>query len=287
VTQLGIGTATFLSGYGLGPDTPSVDTAAGLLRDAFGEGIRYVDTAAVYGDAELVLGRVAQEIRDRAVRVCTKIKAGGERIVAEVRESRARMGIDRIDTLLLHSAHAEALVDPALAEDLHELGAQGLVSRIGASTYGIADARAALAQDWCAALQVEHSILNPSVVRTVSKEAARAEIIVRSVLCKGLLTGRRSHAPRVAQELAMTLDRLERLAAEWGWSMPELAIRYALDTPGVDVVLVGISSQGELKTALAAAARTPLDAASRAELANFDRSDSNATHPERWALFGS
>jgi aryl-alcohol dehydrogenase-like predicted oxidoreductase len=40
-------------------------------------------------------------------------------------------------------------------------------------------------------------------------------------------------------------------------TLPELAIRFALDTPGLDVVLVGIGSPEELATAVAARDRAP------------------------------
>src|SRR4051812_48346848 len=72
---LGIGTATFVAGYGLGAETQRPREAAALLREAIDSGIRYLDTAAVYGEAEAAIGLIADEIQDSEVRVCTKIDA--------------------------------------------------------------------------------------------------------------------------------------------------------------------------------------------------------------------
>jgi len=282
---LGLGTATFIAGYGLAAQTPQPQEAAALLREAISAGIRYVDTAAVYGDAESVVGLVANDVHDRRVRICTKVaatavKAGG--IAAEVRASLARLRLDAVDTLLLHSADTLGLEERVLGESLDEVRSSGFALRTGASTYGVADARTALAQPWCGALQVEHSILNPSVLAALNARPHGSEIVARSVLCKGLLTSRRRHADGIASGIAPALDSLDRLAAEWGWPLPELAIRFALDTPGVDVVIVGVSTHAELRTAMSASARPPLGTEARNTLAGFDRSLADAAHPERW-----
>lgn len=285
MTQLGVGTATFSPAYGLAGETPAPAEATALLRDAFAAGIRYVDTAAGYGTAEAVVGQVADAIRDHGVRVCTKASADAARsrgLIAAVQESLARLKLDAVDTLLLHSAGGAVLTDAALQAELAHVRARKLAVRTGASTYGAADAQTALAQPWCGALQVEHSILNPTVVAAIGEQPHGAEIVARSVLCKGLLSSRRRHAGEFAGVLEPVLDALERLAAEWGWTLPEVAIRYALDTPGVDVVVVGVSTEDELETALSAAARAPMGSEARAMLARFDVSAHDAAHPERW-----
>ena len=285
MSELGVGTATFMPGYGLGGAAPGRAEAAELLRDAIAAGIRYVDTAAGYGCAEAVIGEVAADIEACGVRICTKASASAVRangVLPLLRESLAALRLPRVDALLLHSAGDDELCDGTLAERLREARASGLVSRTGATTYGIRDATLALAQDWCQTIQVEHSVINPSVLKALDTTSARAEIVVRSVLCKGLLSARRRYAAALASGLESTLDALEQLAAEWGWSLPELAIRYALDTPGVDVVVVGMSTPAELEVALAAAARPHLSEDAFAALARFDCSAADAAHPERW-----
>jgi aryl-alcohol dehydrogenase-like predicted oxidoreductase len=285
VSELGVGTATFAPGYGLGGSAAGPAAAAALLRDAIAAGIRDIDSAAGYGSAEAIVGEVADDIAGHGVRVCTKVTAEAVRAngaLPLLRESLAALRLPRLDTLLLHSAAGGDLTDGALAARLREARESGLVSRTGASTYGVQDAALALGQEWCHTIQLEHSVINPSVLKSVDTGSARAEIVARSVLCKGLLSERRRHAGAIASGLEPTLRALEQLAAQWGWSLPELAIRYALDTPGVDVVVVGISTPAELDVALKAAARPRLDADALAALARFDRSADDAAHPERW-----
>lgn len=280
--RLGLGTATFIPGYGLtSADRPGPE----LLDAAFDAGIRYVDTAAAYADSEATLGQLAGRVRELGVRVATKLhlSAPTRQSTRDAMEaSLARLGLASADTVLLHSASAEQVGSPLAAEAWTALRDAGLVDRVGASTYGVEAARVAIETSWCDVVQVEFSILNQSVVSDLVARTRRpVEVIARSVLCKGLLTPS-AHALPLPGDAAKTLRELEAIAAELAMDLTTLAIRFALDTPGIDVVLVGISSRAELEVATAAAARQPLNAEAYRTVAGFDRSDAEWSHPERW-----
>lgn len=280
---IGFGTATFLPQYGLGGETPSADALSLLIRQAVENGVRYIDTAAGYGESEGVLGRLRSLLASRHVRVCTKLTAAS--LANGVQPSLERLRCDRLDSLLAHSATRKELTDPLVVRALSAAKHAGLVDRIGASTYGVSDARWALEQPWCDVVQVEHSILNPSVVQALTPiKRPGQELTVRSVLCKGLLSDRRADAGNLIGTGVAVLARLEALAQEWGYRLPELAIRFALDTPAVDIVLVGISARSELETALAAAQRPPLEFWQMEQLAEFNCSAQDWAHPERWKV---
>ena len=279
----GIGTASFIPNYGL---LPGGEPDVHLIRAAVKAGVTYLDTAAAYGDAERALGSIADELRARDVRICTKVAVpeGGTSLTAAIDTSRSRLGVDVLDTVLLHSAPASSVTSSEIASQCLSVMAAGTVRQLGASTYGAEAAAAALAAPWCSAIQFEYSILNPSVW-PAARDARRPgqELVVRSVLCKGLLTSTWRQVTELASPLAPTLTALERLAADWNLSLPALAIRFALDTPGIDVVVVGVATDEELADALAARDHIPLTGQQLARLAEFDRSGLDAAHPERWA----
>lgn len=283
---LGLGTASFAPGYGLGDDARHATDQARLhvLSEALARGIGYIDTSHHYGDAEALVGRLGHLVRARRLRLCAKFTAADSLVV--VRRSLARLAVDAVDTIMLHSARGAQLTDARVEAFMAALKREGLAVRTGASTYGVPDAELAVTRGWVDAIQIEHSILHPAVVAAVtSRKRADQEIVVRSVLCKGLLTKRRSHLAHASPSILDAVDRLEALALGWGFaSLPELSIRYALDTPGVDVVLVGIATSEELQTALAAVNRTPLGATQLEVLASFDRSGDPWVHPERWEV---
>jgi D-threo-aldose 1-dehydrogenase len=283
--ELGIGLATFLSGYGINPGGPP---GPELIEEALDRGIRYFDTAPVYGAGDEALRKAARaSICADAVRICTKIavpdRASAEDLILAARASLERLGLERVHTILAHSASSGILEADSVATGMHAIRSASLCEFCGASTYGVADATTAVAQPWCDVIQVEHSVLNPIVVQAIAAKRHSNQMIVgRSALAKGLLTSRRNDAGPIAAGLTATLDALERCACEWGFSLPELAIRFALDTPGLDVVVVGISSHEELETAVSALGRAPLTSVQFEVLGRFDRSANDASHPERW-----
>jgi aryl-alcohol dehydrogenase-like predicted oxidoreductase len=278
--RLGLGTATLVPGYGLDAGLGPVDGLA-LVRHALRCGMRYFDTAASYGAGESILGAVADEIRSAGARVATKLTPAELRSGTVVR-SLERLAHPRLDTLLVHSASEQDLADERLGSELALNKVSGILQHAGASTYGAEAAVAALRQPWCDVVQVEHSILNPSVVReAVRVRRPGQQIVVRSVLCKGLLTDRRSVAS-LSAESRQILEALDGQARVWGWSLAALAIRFALDTPDVEVVLVGASTPAEIDVAVAAAQAPALTPAQMEALSQFDRSRESWTHPETW-----
>ena len=279
---LGLGTATFIPGYGL---TRRGDPDSRLLRAAIDGGVRYFDTAAAYGDSEAAIGEVADLIASQRVRVCTKIQpvnATPESFGAAVRASLSRMRCAHADTMMLHSVTGSAISDGALASAWRGVTESGLVRKTGASTYGTEDARLAATSSWCDVLQIEYSILNQSVLKALgSLPNRRPEVVARSVLCKGLLTP--GAAEKVLPgEAADSIRALEALASGWDMDLATLAIRFALDAPGIDVVIIGVSNLSELQSALGAASRSRLTPEQWARVAAFDRSAADWSHPERW-----
>jgi len=279
---LGLGMAPAIPQYGLHGSRHSPYLKSALVRQAVESGIGYIDTAANYGDAERYLGELSQTLAEKQIRVCTKLTK--TEFPGGLHSSLERLRCDRLDTLLLHSPTNEDLLDGSVAEAFGVVREMDRVSRTGASTYGTQTALSALEQPWCDVLQVEHSILNPSVAPDVTKSRGDLELVVRSVLCKGLLTERRRHMPAGYAEIVSLVDDLEKLAVDWDYTLPELAVRYAMDTPGVNVVLIGVGNPIELETVLSAQEREPLEKAQMLLLGQFDRSSNPAVHPEQWKL---
>jgi L-galactose dehydrogenase len=279
---LGLGTATLIADYGLG-QTSRIDSPLQLLQRAIESGIRYIDAAPVYQDAEVVLGDLQPLLRSSGIRICTKADARNAANIKEsVQASLNRLRCDSIDTLLIHSAAEEVLRSGEAIQALNEVKQAGLTRYVGASTYGQKCAETALLADWCDVVQIELSVINQSILRQISGRHTNKEVVARSVLCKGLLTSRRNTMRNLPLEVARRIDDLERLAHSWGLNLPELGIRFALDSPNIHVVLVGLSSEEELNTALRAYSRVPLDQNQLEILLAFDCSSFDCVHPERW-----
>jgi aryl-alcohol dehydrogenase-like predicted oxidoreductase len=133
-------------------------------------------------------------------------------------------------------------------------------------------------------VQIEYSILNQSVLQGITMaKRPNQEVVVRSVLCRGLLSSNPPALPGMPSAVRSTLAKLDQLARSWAFSLSELAIRFALDSPGVDIVLVGVADQQELDAALRVADLPCLNRDQMQTLKEFDLASLDFVHPERWA----
>ena len=66
ISKLTLGTVQFGMNYGIAntQGKPSFEKVVGILSVAYENGIRFLDTAAGYGDSEVVLGKALKELED-------------------------------------------------------------------------------------------------------------------------------------------------------------------------------------------------------------------------------
>ncbi|HEV2358354.1 MAG TPA: aldo/keto reductase [bacterium] len=185
------------------------------------------------------------------------------------------------------SGHAVTLetVGGPVAEGMRRLVARGLVRHIGITGLGqTAALHAAVASGAFATIQTYFNALNPSAGFPGASggeqdfegligaaAAAGVGVINIRVLAAGALAARPARHPNAGDpgpllaagtEYGRNLERaaaIRGLAADLGCEGPvELALRFALATPGISTVLVGYSGQGQLEDALRWTARGPV-----------------------------
>jgi aryl-alcohol dehydrogenase-like predicted oxidoreductase len=231
-----------------------------LLDAAYALGIRYVDAARSYGDAEQFLGSWLDDRRPADVFVASKWGyeyVGGWRRDAgthevkrhdlatferQLAESRALLG-DRLRLYQVHSLTPDSplLTDPALLDRLAALRDSGV--EVGVSTSG---PRQAEAVEAALALEVGGRRLVTSVQSTwnllessagpalAAAHAAGARVVVKEAVANGRLVG--TEAP----------PALAAAAARLGVTPDAVAIGAVLAQPWCDVVLSGAVTPAQL-----------------------------------------
>lgn len=132
VTELGLG--------GIPIMRVSPKEAVGVIRHCFELGIRFFDTAHVYGDSEEKLGKALEPYRDQVV-IATKVWAkDAEGASRQMAMSLERLRTERIDLIQCHNISCredlERVLSPGGAFDaLAEAKAQGRVRAIGFSSH--------------------------------------------------------------------------------------------------------------------------------------------------------
>jgi aryl-alcohol dehydrogenase-like predicted oxidoreductase len=273
--KLGLGTVQFGQAYGVSNTRGQVTTAdaAAILTRAAQAGMRVLDTAANYGDAESVLAGL-DTTPFRIVTKTISVRDGVPAVIARARQSAQALGAD---TLLVHAA--ADLEDAALWLALQTLKAEGVFRKIGISVY-IADDPVALATRYQPdVMQLPFSLLDQRLLQdgTLAKlKMLGVEIHARSIFLQGLLF--LDILPEKLRHAAPQLAAIKTTVANAG-SMPlAAALGFALSRSEIDVALVGVTTPAELDEILAASA-LPLPTLDWAALA---LDDETVLTPSRW-----
>ena len=254
--RLSLGTAQVAAGYGATRGEVSALTAddlATLLATAGSLGIRHLDTAPDYGDAEQMLGSCGLD----GWEVSTKIKAppNGERdvrgwVARELEGSLARLGVDRLDTVLLHRPEVLATAGgPALLDALAEMRSAGTIRAVGASVYGPGVLGSLLLTEAIDVIQapvsvVDRRMLHPDVTQLLHDHSC--SLHARSVFLQGLLLVEPSARPKWARRHDTALAPWDKWSADQRAGRGSLCLGYVFAQPGVDRVVIGVESAAQL-----------------------------------------
>jgi aryl-alcohol dehydrogenase-like predicted oxidoreductase len=304
VPEIGLGCWQLGGGWG---NDWNDDVAQQTLRTAIDAGVRFIDTADVYGDgaSERSIGRFLAGRTDTDIVVATKLGRAGiypdGYTRASLREatqrSLERLQVDALDLTQLHCVPTDVLRQGHVFDWLRELQQEGLVKRWGASVESVEEGMICLAQDGLTSLQVIFNIFRQKPAEVLFPRAAqrRVGIIVRLPLASGLLGGKITRATTfraddhrhfnrdgamfnvgetfAGLELERGITAIEQLAplVPAGMTMAQMALRWVLDHPAVSVVIPGASRPDQVRANVDAAAVPPLPAALHEQLAGMYR----------------
>lgn len=279
VTTLAFGTAPL---GGLYAPVESHEASAALAA-ALTAGIRYVDTAPLYGYglAEERLGE-ALSVTSEPVVVSTKVgrmlrpatTPGGQfhgtlpleayvdwsarAVRRSLTDSLARLGLKRADIAMLHDplrTDLDEVVGVAYPE-LAKLREEGLVSAIGVGVNHPADAVAVLEQVEldCVLIAGRLTLLDQSASdELLPLCAARGvAVLAAGVFNSGILASSRPaeayfHYERAPTNVVDRAVRLGEICASYGVPLPAAALQFPLREAAVSAVVVGMRSRLEVE----------------------------------------
>ncbi|MEM9079550.1 MAG: aldo/keto reductase [Verrucomicrobiota bacterium] len=277
-----------------------------MARAAFEAGVTHFDLANNYGpppgSAEANFGKILKgELAGKRDEMVVSTKAGhgmwegpygdwGSRkhLVASMDQSLGRMGLEYVDIFYSHRWDPETPLEEtmgALADFVH----QGKAIYVGISKYPLEEAKQAvgLLDEMgvpCVIYQGRYSML----YRGVEGDGILDWLIDEGIgftgfspLAQGLLTGkylagieagsRAERAEGFLQEgevrgMNEKVAVLGKIAEEAGYSLHELALRWAMDQPGVTSLVIGARTVAQLAGSLAVLEKGPLSAEVRAAI---------------------
>jgi predicted aldo/keto reductase-like oxidoreductase len=224
------------------------ELAIPLIHRAFAAGLNYVDTAVGYcnGDSQRAVGEALKGWRDRVV-VSTKNPYYGpdEKLWWQnLEDSLTRLQVEYIDVYNTHGMNAQRFsesVEPHIAGWLRRARDQGLIRHIGTSFHdGDEVLRRIVDSGLYESITLQYNLLD----RRLEGGIAHAHEQGLGIVVMGPVAGGRLGSP--SEELARLVPDIRRI--------PELALRFVLANPGVDVALSGMNAMSQVEENLAVAA---------------------------------
>jgi aryl-alcohol dehydrogenase-like predicted oxidoreductase len=276
--KLGLGTVQFGQAYGVSNQQGQVpkDEAAVILDRAAKAGIRLLDTAANYGEAEAVL--IALDTSPfRVITKTINLSHGLDRVIARARQSAASL---KADTLLVHAAGDLAGRDgEALWAALRRFKDEDVFRKIGVSAY-VADDPVALAERFHPdVMQLPFSFLDQRLLENGSLARLKklgVEIHARSLFLQGLLF--MEALPVKLRHAAAHIAHVREQLKTAGTTPLAAALGFVLARPEIAFGLVGVTSAKELEEIIAAA-KQPLP---QLDWASFALKDELVLTPSLW-----
>jgi aryl-alcohol dehydrogenase-like predicted oxidoreductase len=260
LSRIGLGTVQFGADYGISnrDGRPSEAEVAAILARADEAGIGYLDTAASYADAEILIGRHLPS--PHRPRIITKLPAipenaievrHAEIVLAALAASLERLRSTRVYGVLIHNVRD--LAKPGwqhLVNALRETRARGWTSCIGVSVYDENDLTLVESRFTPDIVQLPFNALDRRLA--VSGWLARlresgVKVHARSLFLQGLLLMAPGTVPGFFAPVKGTLESLHA-----GWAARNLTplsgcLRYVLGNADVDAAIIGVNRLRELE----------------------------------------
>jgi aryl-alcohol dehydrogenase-like predicted oxidoreductase len=280
-----------MAGWTGSDDAESIES----LQLAADLGCNFFDTAWAYGNghSEKLLGRLIRENPSRRLYAATKVPPKNrvwpsrrdfkladvfppEYIREYAERSLENIGVERIDLLQFHVWEDAWAHDAGWQRTMDDLRREGLVSAVGVSVnrWEPANALVTLRTGLVDAVQVIYNIFDQAPEDELFPVCRELDIgvIARVPFDEGSLTGTLTRTTTwpdgdwrngyfVAENLAASVDRADALKplVPPGMSMTDLALRFILSNPDVDVVIPGMRRAAHVRANIRASDAERLD----------------------------
>ena len=249
--KLALGTVQFGLDYGILNTTGQapLEEVKKVLKLAKEHNIDTLDTAARYGNSEQVLGEVGVN-NYRIITKTTPLKNGVDRVIKGFYQSLDNLNIGQVDGLLIHNI--DDVKDKRFGDLFHklnELKEEGLINKIGFSTYTPDQVDFLLENFDFDLIQVPFNIFDTRLIEGGQLQALKKkniEIHARSIFLQGVLLDF-DNLSSYFSKWKKQFDKYQSTVEKSGLSLLEYALNFTLNVQEIDKILVGVNSTDQLQ----------------------------------------
>jgi len=291
-SRLCIGTAQFGMPYGIAncSGVPDQAQVTRMMAIALDHGVRHFDTAQDYGDSETKLGVAIRELGagDQA-QVITKLHPAvdtrkKDEILSAVAASAKRLGVSRLEALLLHRPRKISDWDAGLGPAVEAMLQDGLIRRFGISASSPSEIGACRETGVVNCFQVPCNALDRRFLAP-DLYPAQAEMFYRSVFLQGLLLMDENDASRALPVATRVLQELHGFCDEDGIDRAVFLMAVVLRAAPRGSLVVGVETVSQLNRNLdwvKQASDSAMDATVTAWLRRLPNYPESILNPALW-----
>jgi len=249
--KLAIGTVQFGLDYGITNQSGQVTIkeVKGILDFAKDNGIDTLDTASGYGNSEKVLGEVGVD-NYQIITKTISLKNGVDKVIDGFYQSLNDLSQKQVEGLLIHNIQdIENKQFSALFNKLNELKQQGLIKKIGFSTYTPEQVNFLLENFDFNIIQVPFNVFDTRLIQSDQLQVLKSkgvEIHARSVFLQGVLLDFDNLSDYFLTWKAQFTE-YQAMVKNSGLSLLEYALNFVLSVQEIDRVLVGVNNEQQLR----------------------------------------
>lgn len=257
MSKLCLGTVQFGLKYGVNNALgrqPDRQECYGIIGRALQTGITCFDTASAYGDAETLLGNYSWGKYSPKIISKLSPECPDDRhiVIEKIKESLQRLGMNQLYGYMLHRGADMQKV--AVMDGLVSAKELGLVEKIGVSIYEPDEALQAANDDRIDIIQIPYNVLDRRLDKFDFFDIAKGnhkEVFARSAFLQGLLLMKPEKAEVNVPKSGEWIAKFQEVAKCYGYTPAEAAMLYSLCHEGIDHVVFGVDTVGQLEDNLA------------------------------------
>lgn len=245
-----LGTVQFGLNYGINNKSgqPSENNVFEILQQAFESGIHILDSAAVYGNAQEIIGRF-HKAKNICFDINTKfIATSPQELRTELAQSLDQLGVKKIHTYFYHRFEDYSKY-PALLEELVKIKNEKQVGQIGVSIYTNDEFETVINDDIIDVIQIPFNLLDNAKQRGELLKKAKQKnktIQARSVFLQGLFFADIQHLQAELLPLKPYLEKMHAVEKQSALPMEVLCLQYAASQPEIDEIIIGVDTKQQL-----------------------------------------
>ena len=289
INKLILGTVQFGLKYGINnlKGKPDKEAVFEILSYAYDRGIKYIDTAELYGDAHNLIGEFHKLNPSKKFKIITKFPHEFKDYLGnKINTYLTQLNVDQLNAILFHSFDSYLKHKDQL-KNIIQLKNKS-VKLIGVSVYTNKQMDEVIDDLNIDIIQIPFNLFDNINQRgELLKKAKNKNKIIhtRSAFLQGLFFMEKNNPNIIRTKLEKELDIISEISIKYSISIGAIALNYCLVQNNIDGVLIGVDSLQQLKENIAFSKNNiSNEYVKEIELINIQ--DGNLLNPSLWKSFG-